>query len=90
MNSVQIPAKANRGPIVVQGDHTTSFLHVEGFGSGAYSAKLLTGTRQMQAIRERYLFKFGYYERAMRAGADDLSDIEKTRRVLTIGLASDY
>jgi hypothetical protein len=27
-------------------NQTTSFLPVEGFGSGAYSAKLLTGTRQ--------------------------------------------
>ena len=27
-------------------NHTTSFLPVSGFGSGAYSAKLLAGTRQ--------------------------------------------
>src|ERR1700736_3840527 len=46
LNSVQIPAKANRGRLSFNANHTTSFLPVSGLGSGAYSAKLLTGTRQ--------------------------------------------
>jgi hypothetical protein len=39
---------------------------------------------------ERYFFKFDYYDESLQFGSDDPSDIEKTRRVLTIGLASDY
>src|SRR5260370_34886462 len=46
LNSVQMPAKANRARSSFNANHTTSFLPVAGFGSGAYSAKLLTGTRQ--------------------------------------------
>src|SRR5258708_39072525 len=46
LNSVQIPAKANRGRSSFNANHTTSFLPVSGLGSGAYSAKLLAGTRQ--------------------------------------------
>src|ERR1700722_20411515 len=46
LNSVQSPPKANRGLSSFRANHTTSFLPVAGFGSGAYSAKLLTGTRQ--------------------------------------------
>src|SRR5271156_4153387 len=46
LNSVQIPAKANRGRSSFKPNHTTSFLPVAGLGSGAYSAKLLAGTRQ--------------------------------------------
>src|SRR3984885_4505814 len=46
LNSVQIPAKANRGRSSFKPNQTTSFLPVAGFGSGAYSAKLLAGTRQ--------------------------------------------
>jgi hypothetical protein len=44
LNSVQIPAKANSGRSSFKANQTTSFL-VSGFGSGAYSAKLLAGTR---------------------------------------------
>jgi hypothetical protein len=39
---------------------------------------------------ERFFFKFDYYDETMRFGSDDPSDTGKTRRVLTIGLASDY
>jgi hypothetical protein len=39
---------------------------------------------------ERFFFKFDYYDESMRYGSDDPSDTGKTRRVLTIGLASDY
>lgn len=39
---------------------------------------------------ERFFFKFDYYDKSMQFGSDDPSDQEKTRRVLTIGLASDY
>jgi hypothetical protein len=46
LNSVQIPPNANRGRSSFSANHTTSFLPVAGFGSGAYSAKLLAGTRQ--------------------------------------------
>jgi hypothetical protein len=38
-------ACANRGRASLSANHTTSFLPVSGFGSGAYSAKLLAGTR---------------------------------------------
>jgi hypothetical protein len=43
--SVQIPAKANSGRASSSANHTTSFLPVAGFGSGAYSEKLLAGTK---------------------------------------------
>src|SRR5258707_4015664 len=46
LNSVQSPPKANRGRSSSRANHTTSFLPVAGLGSGAYSAKLLAGTRQ--------------------------------------------
>ena len=46
LNSVQMPAKANRGRSSFNANHTTSLLPVAGLGSGAYSAKLLAGTRQ--------------------------------------------
>src|SRR5882724_9618233 len=46
MNSVQIPPKANRGRSSFKANHTTSFLPVTGLDSGAYSAKLFTGTKQ--------------------------------------------
>src|SRR6266513_4825775 len=46
LNSVQIPANANSGRSSSRANHTTSFFFVFGFGSGAYSAKLLAGTRQ--------------------------------------------
>lgn len=39
---------------------------------------------------EKFFFKFDYYAPCMRYGSDDPADPEKTRRVLTIGLASDY
>src|SRR6266576_2094402 len=45
LNSVQMPAKANSGRSSLRANHTTSFLPVSGFGSGAYSAKLFAGTR---------------------------------------------
>ena len=41
-----MPAKANRGRSSLSANQTTSFFFVSGFGSGAYSAKLLAGTRQ--------------------------------------------
>jgi hypothetical protein len=46
LNSVQMPADANRGRLSSKANHTTSFFLVCGFGSGAYSAKLFAGTRQ--------------------------------------------
>src|SRR5260370_12001960 len=41
-----MPAKANSGRSSLSANHTTSFFFVSGFGSGAYSAKLLAGTKQ--------------------------------------------
>jgi hypothetical protein len=41
-----MPAKANSGRSSLSANQTTSFLLVCGFGSGAYSAKLLAGTKQ--------------------------------------------
>src|SRR5580692_1803756 len=46
LNVVQMPAKAVSGRSSFSANHTTSFFLVSGFGSGAYSAKLLAGTRQ--------------------------------------------
>jgi hypothetical protein len=46
LNVVQMPANANSGRSSVSANHTTSFFFVSGFGSGAYSAKLLAGTKQ--------------------------------------------
>src|SRR4029077_19778524 len=46
LNVVQMPAKANSGRSSLSANHTTSFFLVSGFGSGAYSAKLLAGTKQ--------------------------------------------
>src|SRR6476646_2279204 len=46
LNVVQMPAKANGGRSSLSANHTTSFFLVSGFGSGAYSAKLLAGTKQ--------------------------------------------
>src|SRR5882724_7335331 len=46
LNSVQMPAKANSGRSSLRANQTTSFFLVIELGSGAYSAKLLTGTRQ--------------------------------------------
>src|SRR6202020_3303365 len=43
---VKMPAKQNNGRLSLSANHTTSFFFVAGFGSGAYSAKLLAGTRQ--------------------------------------------
>src|SRR6516165_12423823 len=40
-----MPANANSGRSSLRANHTTSFLFVSGFGSGAYSAKLLAATR---------------------------------------------
>jgi hypothetical protein len=39
---------------------------------------------------ERYFWKFDYYAPDLESGAEDPADQEKTVRVLTIGLASDY
>src|SRR6266404_1293884 len=46
LKSVQMPAKANSGRSSFNANQTTSFFLVSGLGSGAYSAKLFTGTRQ--------------------------------------------
>jgi hypothetical protein len=46
LNSVQMPREAGQRPIIIDRNQTTSFFLVSGFGSGAYSAKLLNGTRQ--------------------------------------------
>jgi hypothetical protein len=46
LKMVQIPANANNGRSSFKANHTTSFFFVAGFGSGAYSAKLLAGTRR--------------------------------------------
>src|SRR3954452_21135520 len=46
LNVVQMPAKAHSGRSSFSANQTTSFFFVSGFGSGAYSAKLLKGTRQ--------------------------------------------
>src|SRR6476469_10929670 len=40
-----MPAKANNGRSSLSANHTTSFFFVSGFGAGAYSAKLLAGTK---------------------------------------------
>src|SRR6266704_1011541 len=45
LNVVQMPAKANSGRSSLSANQTTSFFLVSGFGSGAYSAKLLAGTK---------------------------------------------
>jgi hypothetical protein len=39
---------------------------------------------------ERFFFKHDYYDRQMKYGSEDPADPEKTTRVLTIGLMSDY
>jgi hypothetical protein len=39
---------------------------------------------------QAFMFRFDYYAPDMRHGSDDPSDVAKTRRVLTIMLASDY
>src|SRR3954447_15040827 len=40
-----MPANANSGRSWLSANQTTSFFFVSGFGSGAYSAKLLAGTK---------------------------------------------
>jgi hypothetical protein len=45
LNLVQMPANENSGRSSPGADHSTSFFLVPRFGSGAYSAKLLAGTR---------------------------------------------
>lgn len=39
---------------------------------------------------ESYFFRFDYYSPDMEHGSHDPSEIDKTRRVLTIGFAADY
>ena len=46
LNSVQMPANVHSGRSSFSANQTTSFFFVSGFGSGAYSAKLLNGTTQ--------------------------------------------
>src|SRR3954451_13598350 len=45
LNSAQTPANANSGRLPLSANQTTSFFLVSGLGFGAYSAKLLAGTR---------------------------------------------
>jgi hypothetical protein len=45
LNSVQIPANAKSGRYSLSANHTTSFFLVTGLGYGAYSEKLVTGTK---------------------------------------------
>src|ERR1700746_959131 len=47
LKMVHIPAKANSGRSSFSANRTTSFFLVSGFGSGAYSAKLLAGTKHL-------------------------------------------
>jgi hypothetical protein len=51
LNSVQMPAKAKSGRSSLRANRTTSFFFVGGFGSGAYSEKLLAGTRQRFGVQ---------------------------------------
>jgi hypothetical protein len=46
LNSAQTPANANKGRSSFSANQTTSFFLVTGLISGAYSAKLLAGTKQ--------------------------------------------
>lgn len=39
---------------------------------------------------EAFFFKIDYYDLTMQAGSEDPSDASKTKRVLTVGLASDF
>jgi hypothetical protein len=39
---------------------------------------------------QKFFFKHDYYDKAMQYGSDDPSDPEKTTRVLTLMLSSDY
>src|SRR5512138_2028456 len=45
LNTVRIPANAANGRSSPNANQTTSFFFVSGFGCGAYSAKLLKGTK---------------------------------------------
>jgi hypothetical protein len=45
LGAVQMPANANGGRSPLSANHTTSFLLVSAFGSGAYSAKLASAGR---------------------------------------------
>jgi hypothetical protein len=38
----------------------------------------------------RFFFKFDYYDPTMQFASDDPTDEVRTRRVLTVGLATDY
>src|SRR5690348_17959126 len=68
LNAVHIPAKANSGRLSSRANHTTSFFFVSGFGSGAYSAKLLAGTRH----------RFSGFSQPRQCG-DDVSATSRTR-----------
>jgi hypothetical protein len=39
---------------------------------------------------EHFFFKFDYFDPSMESASDDPADPNKTRRILTIGLAADY
>jgi hypothetical protein len=62
LNSDQMPAKAVNGRSSVNANQTLSFFFVSGFGSGAYSEKLLNGTRQ----------RFSGFSRARQCGDEVL------------------
>ena len=64
LNVVQMPAKAVRGLSSLSANQATSFFFVSGFGSGAYSAKLLKGTRH----------RFSGFSQPRQSG-DDVQDV---------------
>lgn len=77
LNSVQVPAKAISGRSSLSASQTTSFFLVSGFGSGAYSAKLLNGTRQ----------RFSGFSQARQCGEEVLRMWSPAARLFATGHA---
>jgi len=44
----------------------------------------------VELFGERWFWKFDYYDETMRMGSDDPSNVQKTRRVLTVMNAHEY